>query len=64
MNPRINIKEQAHKIIDSLPENIELEDVIQALSVNAQFAHGENEIRDGKGIQNSDAIKLINSWRK
>ena len=60
----MTIKEQAHKIIDSLPENIDLEDIIHALYVNSKFAHGEYEIEKGKGIEQSDAIKIMNSWRK
>ncbi len=58
------VKEQVHKIIDSLPENKDLEDVIHALYVNSKFAHGENEIDQGKGIQYSDAIKMMKSWQQ
>ncbi len=60
----MTVKEQVHKIIDSLPESLDLEDVIHALYVNSKFAHGENEIEQGKGIQHSDAIKMMNSWQR
>ena len=60
----MTVKEQVHKIIDSLPENIDLEDIIHALYINSKFTHGENEINKGQGINHSDAIKTINSWRK
>ena len=54
-------KEQAHKIIDTLPEEVNLEDVIQALYVNIKFTHGEHEITEGHGIKHSDAKNYLNS---
>ena len=60
----MTVKEQVHKIIDSLPESLDLEDVIHALYVNSKFAHGENEIEQVKGIQHSDAIKMMISWQQ
>ena len=57
-------KEQAHQIINTLPEDVNLEDVIQALYVNIKFAHGEKEIEEGHGIDHSKAIEMMASWRK
>ncbi|MEW5816591.1 MAG: hypothetical protein AB1798_14510 [Spirochaetota bacterium] len=60
----MTIKETVHKIIETLPDNIDFEDVIHALYVNSKFAHGENEIKQGKGINHAEAIKMMDSWRK
>ena len=60
----MTVKEKIHKIIDSLPDNVNVEDVMHALYVNTKFSHGENEIKQGEGIEHTDAVKIMKSWRK
>lgn len=57
-------KEIAKKIIDTLPDNTTMDDIIHALYVNIKFAHGENEIRNGRGVSQQDAKKRLEKWLK
>jgi hypothetical protein len=41
-------KEAAKDVIDSLPNESSMDDIIHALYVRLKFEHGENEIREGK----------------
>ena len=56
------IKETAKKVIDTLPDNTTMDDIIHALYVNIKFAHGESEIRNGRGVLNQDAKKRLEKW--
>jgi len=60
----MTIKENVHKIIETLPDNVGFEDIMYALYINSKFIHGEAEIKQGKGIEHEQAVKKINSWRK
>jgi hypothetical protein len=57
-------KETAKQVIDSLPNDVSMDDIIHALYVNIKFTHGEKEIRDGKGISHEDAKKKMEKWLK
>lgn len=57
-------KEMAKCVIDSLPKNASLDDIIHALYVKAKFEHGENEIREGRGIIHEKAVTRLKKWVK
>ena len=57
-------KEIAKKNIDTLPDNTTMDDIIHALYVNIKFAHGENEIRNDRGVTRQDAKKRREKWLK
>ena len=57
-------KETAKQVIDSLPNDVSMDDIIHALYVNVKFSHGEKEIREGKGITQEDAKKKLEKWLK
>lgn len=60
----MNIKNMAKHVIDTLPNNISMDDIIHALYVASKFKKGEQEIRSGKGISDeSDRIRL-EKWQK
>jgi hypothetical protein len=60
----MSVKETAKKVIDSLPEETTIDEIIHALYVNAKFEHGEKEIKEGKGIPHQDAIDQMRKWQK
>ena len=60
----MTIKEEAKNIIDHLPNESSMEDIIHALYIREMIDKGEQEIRDGKGIPQEDAIKRIQDWQK
>lgn len=57
-------KETAKQVIDSLPDDVTMDDIIHALYVNIKFARGEQEIREGRGIAHAEAKKRLEKWLK
>ena len=57
-------KEVAKNIIDTLPEEATMDEIIHALYVNIKFQHGEKEIRQGKGISQENVKKRLQKWLK
>lgn len=55
-------KETATLVIEALPEDASMDDIIHALYVHIKFAHGESEIRHGKGIPHEQAKKRLEKW--
>ena len=60
----MTVKDIAKNVINSLPPGATLDDVIHALYVHAKFQHGEQEIRQGKGISHENAKKRLRKWLK
>jgi hypothetical protein len=55
-------KEAAKDVIDSLPNESSMDDIIHALYVRLKFEHGENEIREGKGVLHEDVKQRLQKW--
>ena len=55
-------KEAAKHVIDSLPDEASMDDIIHALYIHAKFEHGEFEIRKGRGISHRAAKKRLQKW--
>lgn len=55
----MQVKEIAKQVIDNLPGDSTMDDIIHALYVQSKFEHGENEIRQGKGITHEEARKKM-----
>ena len=58
------IKDIAKQVIDTLPDEATMDDIIHALYVKAKFEHGEREIREGKGISQEEAKQRLQKWVK
>jgi hypothetical protein len=58
----MTVKEMAKQVIESLPENSSLDDIIHALYVKAKFERGESEIRQGKGVADEQARQRLRKW--
>ena len=58
------VKEIAKNVIDTLPDDTTLDDIIHALYIRAKFDHGEREIREGKGISQEEAKQRLKKWVK
>ena len=56
------VKEIAKRLIDALPDEATMDDVIHALYVHAKFEHGEREIREGQGIPHEVAQQRLRRW--
>jgi len=57
-------KETAKQVIDALPNDVTMDDIIHALYVNVKFSRGEREIREGKGVTQGEAKKRLEKWLK
>lgn len=55
-------KEIAKQVIESLPDNSTLDDIIHALYLKAKFERGEAEIRRGEGVSDELARKRLGKW--
>ena len=60
----LEAKDTAKHVIDSLPDNATMDDIIHALYVNIKFAHGEGEIRNGKRISQKEAKQRLKKWQR
>jgi len=58
------VKELARSVIDSMPDDASMDDIIHALYVNAKFENGEREIRAGRGVPHKAASKRLQKWLK
>ena len=57
-------KEIPKQVIDALPKDATMDDIMHALYVRAKFAKGEQEIRDGRGISHKEAKRRLSKWAK
>lgn len=60
----MNAKATAQQVIEGLPRNVSMDDVIHALYIATKFDHGEREIRAGKGISDADAKLRMKKWQR
>ena len=58
------VKDIAKNVIDALPDQASMDDIIHALYVNAKFEHGEREIRQGQGVPHEQARQRLGKWVK
>ncbi|KPK71880.1 MAG: hypothetical protein AMJ84_05390 [Acidithiobacillales bacterium SM23_46] len=58
----MTVKDCAKQVIDSLPDNVTMDEIIHALYISTKFAHGEREIREGKGIAHDQAKQRLGKW--
>ena len=58
----MDAKQTARALIDSLPNDASIDDVIHALYIHAKLERGASEIRDGKGIPHDQAAQRLQKW--
>ena len=57
-------KDVARQVIDGLPEQASMDDIIHALYVAAKFERGERQIRNGEGVSHGEAKQRLRKWVK
>ena len=61
----VAVKKQVKKIIDNLPEESTIDDIMHALYIRAKMEQGEREIDAGHGIPHEEVKKkLMKKWAK
>lgn len=58
------VKDIAKQVINTLPDEATMDDIIHALYINTKFEHGEREIREGKGVSHKKAKRKLQKWVK
>jgi hypothetical protein len=58
------VKDQVKKIIDNLPDDTTIDDVMHALYIQAKLERAEKSITDGNGISHEDAKQRLQKWLK
>lgn len=57
-------KDVARQVIDALPDEASVDEIIHALYLHAKFQRGESEIRQGRGLTNDQAKQRLGKWVK
>ena len=60
----MTVKEMAKSVIDKLPDEANMDEIIHALYVRIKFERGIQEIEDGKGVPHEEAKQIMRSWAK
>ncbi|MFQ5753554.1 MAG: hypothetical protein ACE5HI_16310 [bacterium] len=60
----MSVQEMAKSVIDKLPDEADMDDIIHALYIRNKLERGIEEIEDGKGISHEEAKKRMRSWVK
>ena len=53
------VKDVARQVIESLPDDASMDDLIHALYVREKFERGLREVREGKGIPHEDVKRQM-----
>ena len=56
------IKKQVIQMIQSLPEEVTIDDIMAELYFKLQVDAGLNELNEGKGIPHEEVEKRISKW--
>jgi hypothetical protein len=56
------VKEVAKRVIDALPDEASMDEIIHALYINTKFERGEKEVRKGRGVSHRTARKRLRKW--
>jgi predicted transcriptional regulator len=60
----MSVKEMARQVIDALPDEADMEEVMYALYLRAAIEKGEKDIREGRWVSQAEAEKRIRQWAK
>ena len=56
------VKDAAKQVINALPDDATMDDIIHALYMKAKFDRGEREIQEGRGIPQEEARERMAKW--
>lgn len=60
----MQVKEKVIKMIEKLPEDITVSDIMAELYFRQNIDEGLKELDEGKGISQDEAKKRLNRWLK
>ena len=56
------VKDIAKQVIDALPDEATIDDIIQALYVREKYERGLREVREGRGIPHDEVKRQMQEW--
>ncbi|MCP4156093.1 MAG: hypothetical protein GY757_50705 [bacterium] len=56
------VKQQVLKLVESLPEEVTVDDVMRELYFKAQVDEGLRELDEGKGIPHMEVEQKLSKW--
>ena len=57
-------KDLAKRVIDTLPEDASLDQIMYALYVTRKFRKGVQEIEEGNGVAHDEVKRRLEKWLK
>ena len=57
-------KEMARSVIDALPDDATIDDVMEALYIRTKLDRAERSIDEGKGIPHAEVKQRLQKWLK
>ncbi len=58
----MSVKGEVIRLIQELPDNVTMEDILYKLYVRARIEEGMKELDEGKGISHEEAMESISKW--
>ncbi|MCD9024954.1 hypothetical protein [Cohnella silvisoli] len=58
----MSVKDEVIKLIQDLPDNATVEDILYKLYARAKIDEGINELDAGKGLTHGEAMDKIKTW--
>jgi predicted transcriptional regulator len=57
-------REIARSVIEALPEDASMDDIMRALYIRAKIERAERSIDEGRGVTHEEAKKRLQKWLK
>ena len=57
-------REIARSVIEALPEDASMDDIMRALYIRAKIEKAERSIEEGRGVTHEEAKKRLQKWLK
>jgi predicted transcriptional regulator len=57
-------REIAKGVIEALPEDASMDDIMRALYIRAKLERAERSIEEGQGVPHDEAKKRLQKWLK
>ncbi len=58
------VKDIARQVIDALPDDASMDDIIHALYIREKYERGLREVREGKGIPHEEVKRQMQKWSR
>ena len=61
---QLGAKEEAKQLINAMPDDSSIDDIMYALYVRAKFEKGKRDIEEGKFLSHEEAKQRLQKWLK